>query len=151
MSPTSIGSPNDKCPRFPSQNCTFGIFGNIAHFMGSRYQNFDPFDLQILNLVKKSPKKLESWGNNFGGEIRPLTWHSDDPGHTYDTHVPIYYNWSRDFFSPIARSHSFLPRKWKFGELGLLPTLSWTFSGFFKIRPLSVFPDVQKSKNGRQK
>jgi len=47
--------------------------------------------------VEKSSQKLESWGKNFGGEIRPRTSLSDDPGQTHDTPVPIYYNWWRDF------------------------------------------------------
>ena len=29
--------------------------------------------------MEKSSKKLESWGKNFGGEIRPLTWFSECP------------------------------------------------------------------------
>ena len=47
-----------------------------------KLKNFK-FDLESWNSVEKSSKKLESWEKNFGGEIRPLTWLSDDPGQPY--------------------------------------------------------------------
>jgi len=65
-----------------------GFLGKYLCSWGSKYQNFDPFKLESWKLVEKSSQKLESLEKNFGSEIRPLTWLSDDPGHQYTTVLP---------------------------------------------------------------
>ena len=49
----------------------------------SKISNFYAFDLESWKSVEKSSKKLELWDKSFGGEIRPLTWLSDDPGQNH--------------------------------------------------------------------
>ena len=80
----------------------------------SKISIFYPFDLETWNSVEKSSKKLESWEKNFGGEIRPLSSLSDDPGPAHVYILLLYESWLWNF----RRAQFFEHMRWSW-ELSL--------------------------------